>query len=173
MRVTLIRGRAIDPAVNKVAEALSRNGYDVKLLVWDRQNTLRDRTNNQYKVCRFNFRAPHDKFTALLYIPIWWAYQLLFLLKDKSDVIHACDLDTLLPAIIVKIIKRKKLCYTIYDFYADNLPDGCFTLPTKFIRSLVASIEAFGLKLTDDLFLVKSRFEQVKETRIIVVSSMS
>lgn len=167
MRVTLIRGRAIIHSTNKVAEALSRNGYDVKLLVWDRQNTLRDRTDNQYEICRFNFKAPYDKFTALLYIPIWWGYQFLFLLKDKSDVIHPCDLDTLLPAIIVKIIKRKKLCYTIYDFYAANLADGYAQLIRRFIRSLVASVERFGIRFAEVLFLVdESRYEQVKGAKI-------
>ena len=50
MRVTLICGRTINPAVSKVADTLARNGYDVKLLVWDRQNTLRDRTDNQYEI---------------------------------------------------------------------------------------------------------------------------
>jgi len=40
MKVTVVRGRAIDPAVNKIAKTLSRNGHDVELLVWDRWNTL-------------------------------------------------------------------------------------------------------------------------------------
>jgi len=40
VKVTLARSRSIDPSVHKVAKTLSKSGHHVKLLVWDRQNTL-------------------------------------------------------------------------------------------------------------------------------------
>lgn len=169
MKVTLVRARAIDSAVYKVAKTLSQNGYDVHLLVWDRQNNLShtDRNSNGYTISRFNLRAPYDKLTALFYLPIWWAYEFLFLLRNNSDVIHACDLDTLLPAILAKLIKRAKLYYTIYDFYADNLPEGHPYLVRKLVRSLVAAVEKFGIRFAQVLFLVRKwQREEVKGARI-------
>jgi glycosyltransferase involved in cell wall biosynthesis len=167
MRVTLVRARAIDPAANKVAKTLSENGYDVKLLVWDRQHTLGTKEGDGYTIRKFNLRAPYDKFAVLFYLPIWWIHEFFFLLKDKSDVIHACDLDTLIPAIAAKFIKRVPLCYTIYDFYASNLPGGRFSQLRKLIKSLIASVERFGIRFADVLFLVdESRLEQVKGARI-------
>jgi len=167
MKVTLVRARAIDPAVNKVAKTLSENGYDVKLLVWDRQHTLGTEEGEGYTVCRFNLKAPYDKFTVLFYLPIWWIYEFFFLLRHKCDVIHAVDLDTLIPAIAAKSIKRVPLCYTIYDFYANNLPDGRFPHFRKLIRTLVASVEKSGIRFADVLFLVdESRLEQVKGARM-------
>jgi glycosyltransferase involved in cell wall biosynthesis len=167
MKVTLVRARAIVPSVNKVAKALSENGYDVQLLVWDRQNTLSAKDGDGYTVCRFNLKAPYDKLTVFFYLPIWWIYEFFFLLKDKCDVIHACDLDTLIPAIAIKLLKRVRLCYTIYDFYANNLPDGRFQLARKLIRSLVARIEKLGIGFTEILFLVdESRYEDVRGARV-------
>lgn len=167
MNVILVRGRAIDPAVNKVAKSLSQNGYKVKLLVWDRQNSLKVKNDEGYEICRFKFKAPYDKPTALLYLPIWWVYEIFFLLKEDCNVIHACDLDTLIPAILVKLVKRVKLCYTIYDFYANNLPDGNFILLRRLIRSLVASIEKFGIRFAEVLFLVdESRYQEVIRAQI-------
>jgi len=167
MKVTLVRTRAIDSAVYKVAETLSRSGYDVHLLVWDRQGHLKDRKGSGYTICRFNLRAPYDKFTALFYLPIWWAYEFFFLLRKKSDVIHACDLDTLVPAILVKLIKRAKLYYTIYDFYANNLPDGPPYLVRRLIRSLAAAVEKFGIRFAEVLILVdERRYEDIKGARI-------
>ncbi|NIX58452.1 MAG: glycosyltransferase WbuB, partial [candidate division Zixibacteria bacterium] len=145
MKVTLVRGRAIDPAVNKVAKTLSEHGYEVTLLVWDRQNTLSVRGDEGYKICKFGFKAPHDRLTVILYLPIWWIYEFFFLLRNKCNVIHACDLDTLIPAITAKLIKGVPLCYTIYDFYANNLPDGRFQVVRRLIRSLVADVEKFGI----------------------------
>lgn len=167
MNVILVRGRAIDPAVNKVAKSLSQSGYKVKLLVWDRQNTLKVKNDKGYEIYRFKFKAPYDKPTALLYLPIWWVYVIFFLLKEDCNVIHACDLDTLIPAILVKLIKKVKLCYTIYDFYANNLPDGNFILLRRLIRSLVASIEKFGIGFAEVLFLVdESRYQEVIRAQI-------
>jgi glycosyltransferase involved in cell wall biosynthesis len=167
MRVTLVRARAIDPAVNKVAKTLSENGYDVKLLVWDRQNTLKGENGDGYAIHRFSLKAPYDKFTVLFYLPIWWIYESFFLLKDKCDVIHACDLDTLIPAILIKSVKRVRLCYTIYDFYANNLPDGRFQFARRLIRGLIARFEKLGIGFTEILFLVdESRHEEVRGARI-------
>jgi glycosyltransferase involved in cell wall biosynthesis len=167
LRVTLVRARAIDPAVNKIARTLASSGYDVKLLVWDRQHTLNDRSDSMYAVCRFGLKAPYDKASVFFYLPIWWTYEFFFLLKDRCDVIHACDLDTLMPAVVAKMVKRVKLCYTIYDFYANNLPDGRFQVMRRLIRSVVAHVEKLGIGLAEVLFLVdESRFEQIKGARV-------
>ena len=167
MKVTLVRARAIDPAMNKMAKTLSENGYDVKLLVWDRRNTLSAKDGDGYTVCKFNLQAPYDKLTVVFYLPIWWTYEFFFLLKDKCDVIHACDLDTLIPAVLIRLFKRVELSYTIYDFYANNLPDGRFQSARKLIRTLVAWVERFGIGFTAILFLVdESRYEEVRGARI-------
>jgi len=167
MKVTLVRARAIDPTPNKVAKTLSEHGYDVKLLLWDRQNTLKGENDNGYTIYKFGFKAPYDKFTVLFYLPIWWIYEFLFLLKYKCNVIHAYDLDTLIPAILAKFIRRVPLCYTIGDFYANNLPDGRFQLVRRLIRRLVAWVEKFGVGFTKILFLVdEARYEEVRGARI-------
>lgn len=163
MKVTLVRSRAIDPAINKVARALAENGYDVKLLVWDRMGNKQTENIDGYTICRFGFRAPHDKVSVVFCLPIWWLYEFFFLLKQDTAVVHVCDLDTLIPALFAKFIKRTRLCYTIYDFYADNLPKK---FPIVF-RKVVASIERFGAGVADVLFLVdECRFEQVKGAKI-------
>lgn len=167
MKVILIRSRSIDPAVNKIAETLSLNGYDVQLLVWDRQHTLKEKNEETYSTIKFNLKAPYDKPTALLFLPIWWAYELYTLLRYKYDVVHVCDLDTLIPAVLVKIFKNFKLCYTIYDFYANNLSDGSFQPIRKIFRSFVASVEKMGISYANALFLVdESRYEEIAGAKV-------
>jgi len=167
MKVTLVRSRAIDSAVYKLAESLSNNGYKVELLVWDRQGTLENKDEKEYGIRKLNLKAPYNKLTALFYLPIWWVYEFLFLLKNDADIIHACDLDTLYPAIFVKLLRKRKLCYTIYDFYANNLPDGKFIKLRTIIRKIIANIEKRGIGLTDILFLVDiSRYEEIAGSKI-------
>ena len=162
MRVTLIRGRGIEPSINKIARALATHGYSVKLLIWDRDGTAEPYNTELYPTYKCTLRAPYDRPAALLYLPLWWAYELVFLLRDDSDVIHACDFDTLLPAILAKLIGKRKLCYFIYDFYADNLLDGGFQWLRKRVRVLIAHLERTGISFADVLFLVdESRLEEV------------
>jgi glycosyltransferase involved in cell wall biosynthesis len=167
MRVTLIRGRGIEPGVNKIARALATHGYSVKLLIWDRDRTAEPCNAALYPTYKCTLRAPYDRPAALLYLPLWWAYEFVFLLRDDSDIIHASDFDTLLPAILAKLIGKRKLCYFIYDFYADNLPDGGFQGLRKRIRRFVAHLERTGISFADVLFLVdESRFEEVNGAHI-------
>ncbi len=167
MKVTLIRSRAIDPSITKIAGVLSKKGYEVKILIWDRQNSLKTSKLEGYKFYKFCLRAPYDKFTALFYLPFWWLYEIAFLLKDDSDVVHACDFDTLPPAVFAKLIKKINLFYIIYDFYANNLSDGSINSLRKFIRFAVSSLEKAGIGFTDTLFLVdECRFDEVKGAKI-------
>ncbi len=167
MKVTLIRGRGIEPGINKIARALATHGYSVKLLIWDRDGVAQSYNAALYRTYKCTIRAPYDRPAALLYLPLWWAYELVFLLRDDSDVIHASDLDTLPPAIIAKLIRKRKLCYFIYDFIADNLPDGRFQGLRQRIRRFVAHVERTGIGFADVLFLVdESRFEEVDVAHI-------
>jgi glycosyltransferase involved in cell wall biosynthesis len=167
LKVTLLRGRAIDSAIYKIADTLSHNGHEVRLLVWDRMHTLQDTRKFDYEVVRFNLKAPYDKSTALFYIPIWMIYLFFFLLREKTDVIHASDLDTLIPAALARVIRKNRLYYTVYDFMANNLPDGRFQILRKLFRRFVAATEKWGIGLTDVLFLVdECRFENVKGAQI-------
>ena len=164
IKVTLVRSRAIDPAVNRVAQALADSGYAVDLLVWSREGRRRQNHKaNGYDIRTFNLRAPYYQLKLLFFFPIWWLYEFLFLLRSGANVIHACDLDTLAPAILVKLIKSTKLCYTIYDFYADILPRQ---IP-GIVKKLTAFAERSALRLVDVLFLVdRSRYEQVRDAKI-------
>ncbi|MDD5038127.1 MAG: glycosyltransferase family 4 protein [Dehalococcoidales bacterium] len=163
-RVILVRSRAIDPTVNKVAQALADSGNKVGLLVWVREGRKRgDDKVKGYRIHRFSLKAPYYKPSLLFYLPIWWFYEFFFLLMHRTNIIHACDLDTVLPAILVKMIKRNKLCYTIYDYYADILPQQVPYL----VKKLVAFTEKFSLRFVDVLFLVdESRYEQVRGAKI-------
>jgi glycosyltransferase involved in cell wall biosynthesis len=168
MKVLIIRARYNDPAIRKVAKSLHREGYDVTLLIWDRSGKKSlSEENNEYKIDFFSLRAPQDKILAIFFLPIWWLFELYYLLKINPDIIHASDFDTLYPAIIVKVVRNKHLVYIIYDFYANNLPNGNFPGIRNAIRSIIAHIEKIGIGFADLLILVdESRYEEVRGAKI-------
>ena len=161
-KVILIRSRAIDPSVLKIAGTLAKNGYKVKVLLWRRAKEKPVELGVGYNVSCFNMKAPYDKISVVFYLPFWWLYELFYLLSNPADIVHACDLDTLIPAILVKKIKRFKLCYTIFDFYADNLPNFLSVL-----RKPVAQIEKMLIGCCEAVFIVDpARYKQIKGAKI-------
>jgi glycosyltransferase involved in cell wall biosynthesis len=170
MKIILIRSKTNDSAIFKVAETLYKNGYEIHLLVWDRQNNL-NVGDYPFKITKFGLKASYDKFSLLLYLPFWWIYEFYFLLKNNYDIVHASDLDTLFPAIITKPIKKNKLFYTIYDLYAYVVSNGSFQEIRNLIRSFLWHMELYGIKYTDTLFLVdESRYNEVKGAKINNIS---
>ena len=164
MKIIVVYSFAIHPGVHKLAATLARNGHDVKLLVWDRDKKLpKVERVDSFTVHRFRLKAPYGKLSVLLYQPLWWLYELCFILKEKPHVIHAVNLDTLPPAIIAKLVRGIRLFYTIEDLYG-----GAYTgkIPSIF-RNLATFLEIIGIGFTDTLFLAsESFFEVIKNARI-------
>lgn len=158
-RVIILRGRETDPGVNKYCKALSKEKYPVTLLLWNRRRTVIDPDPAGYTLHQFCFHAPLDKIGAVFFYPFWWMYTVYFLLKEKPDIVHACDFDTLLPALCTRWFIKCQFVYTIFDFYADNIPDRhFFSVLKKGIRTL----EIRGIDCADLLILVdESRLEEI------------
>ena len=166
LKVTLVRSRSTDAATLRVATNLSRVGYDVELIVWDRGGHFLADIEPGCRLRRFPLRVPYDRPSAVLFLPFWWAYETLALLAHNADIIHACDLDTLYPAILSKFAKKAKLCYTIYDFYANNVHVQGLPRVAKVLRHFIASAERLGMGFADALFIPdESRLKEIKVPR--------
>ena len=167
MKVVLIRGGhgAKDEGTHRLARAFSRAGYEVTILEWDREATLpKVESVDNYLCHRFRLKAPYGSLTVLLRLPFWELYQCYFLLKlkRKEVTIHACDFDTLLPALFAKFIKRTKLCYTIFDFYHDFPVNSPW-----FIKRTIVNVEKFALRFVDCLFMVnEDMYEEIRGAKV-------
>jgi glycosyltransferase involved in cell wall biosynthesis len=156
--VALVRSRAIDPGITKIARTLVKWNYDVTLIEWDRHGDIKDNGDSAFRRCLFSLRAPYDKPESVLLWPLWWLYEIIILLKLRSKIIHFSDLDTMLPAIICGKIIGSKLAYSSFDFYADNLPEDVPNL----LRRMTSRIEVYGMNLCDVVFVAdESRISQI------------
>lgn len=82
---------APDPRVERVARTLARAGYQVQVVGWNRSVYGR----------------------GLRHLPAWLGWQVrllgwLFRHRRAIDVIHACDFDTLIPALLVKAVSSRR-----------------------------------------------------------------
>lgn len=122
--VYVIRSTAVDPdpRVLKAARWISELGYLVRVIGWDREyRSVSEEYMEGIKIERIKIRSKYGAGMKNIFQLILFNIVVLFkLLKEKPDVVHACDLDTVLPAIFLKKFMKRKLVYDIFDFYADS-----------------------------------------------------
>jgi glycosyltransferase involved in cell wall biosynthesis len=150
-----------DPRVEKEADALVSAGYPVSILCWDRTAGLPPfEEKNRVPIYRLPIQAGYGTGIQNLPALLRWQWGLLKWLirhRNEFDILHACDFDTVIPAMLLKWIWGKKVVYDIFDFYADHLrstPD--------WVKRLILIVDKWMIGRTDALILVDdSRWEQI------------
>jgi glycosyltransferase involved in cell wall biosynthesis len=91
----------------------------VLVLGWNREKRQTETIgSNNFRIELFNLKAPRGKASIAAYLPLFWIWVLVNLCRYKPNVVHACDLDTVLPCLLYKTIFGKKLVFDVCDRYA-------------------------------------------------------
>jgi glycosyltransferase involved in cell wall biosynthesis len=114
-----------DPRVKKIIASLSKK-YSIIALGWNRDGISQEKINNYFvKLELFTLKTSVWKpsliriFTRLLiFFPPFWMWVFIKLLLIRPNVVHACDLDSILPCYMYKILFKKKLVFDVFDRYA-------------------------------------------------------
>lgn len=114
-----------DPRVRKIVTSLSKK-YSVVTLGWNRDGIPQQKINNYIvKLELFKLKTSVWKpsmlrviVRLLVFFPPFWIWIFLKLLVYRPDVMHACDLDSVLPCLIYKVLFRKRLIFDVFDRYA-------------------------------------------------------
>ena len=172
-RVVLIRSNPVspDPPVEKAADTLVANGYEVTVVGWDRGSTIAERDEDLplehgvVRIIRFGILAmfgggikknlfPLAKFQSQL-------HKWLRRHKDEYDIIHSFDFDTGFIASKIARKYNKKLIYHILDFYTDS-----HNVPSEFLRAKVKNTEFSIINNADALIIcTEKRREQIDGTK--------
>jgi glycosyltransferase involved in cell wall biosynthesis len=156
--IIIMRSNSIiySPRVGKIARSL-RKRYSILVLGWNREGVSKEVVDNYIpKLTLFNFRAPFGRPILIAYLPLFWFWIFIRLLVYRPKVIHACDLDIVLPCYIYKAVFRRKLVFDVCDRYAMAY------IPPKFktLYSLVNRIENIFGKKADALVNVSEKLQR-------------
>ncbi len=114
---------APDPRVEREAAALGRAGYRVTVLAWDRSGELPVReARAHFDIVRIPLPAPYGEVLRGIPALLRWHVALtrrLLRRRGRLAVVHACDFDTVLPAVALKRTCGWKVVYDVFDAYAD------------------------------------------------------
>ncbi len=167
LRLVLCRSNPIvhDPRVEKVAGTLKRAGYGVLLLGWDRTGVLpQEEMIDEIPCYRLQIKANSAEGIYNLPHVIRFQLGLLYWLirhRNDYDLIHACDFDTILPALTCAKLWKKKVVYDIFDVYADMLRK----IPKRII-AMIRRVDLWAITKADGVIQADdSRMDQIAGAR--------
>lgn len=168
MKIVYMRSNSInpDPRVEKEMSAAIGCGHIPIGIGWNRNKAESKLSkekiylsNGSVDVYRFNIDAEFGSGLKNLIPLIKWQVCLIkWLIKNrkKYDLIHACDFDTVLAALFMRILFNKKYVYDIFDFYVD-----AFSVPNS-LKGIIKKIDFFAIKKAEVTILTnESRIEQI------------
>ncbi len=168
-RVVLLRSNPVDPdpPVEKVADTLLSQNYEVTIVGWDRGSKQSKKVeeillkHGKATVVRFGISAvfgggivknliPLSKFQIML---VKWLKRN----RKEYDVIHSFDFDTGFVANRIARKYNKRLIYHILDFYTDS-----HTLPSSYLIKKIKKAEISVINNADaTIICTEKRREQI------------
>ncbi|MBI1807853.1 MAG: glycosyltransferase family 4 protein [Ignavibacteria bacterium] len=134
-----------DPRIRKESSSLKALGYDVRVFGWDRRSEFpHEEIINGVRYRRSRIPAPYGSKTLLFVLPVFWLQAIWEMVKEWPDMVHACDLDAMVPAIFMKPVLRLKVVYDIFDNFADKITN----LPS-FVRNIIKAFDHFTMRFAD------------------------
>lgn len=156
---------APDPRVERVATTLAEGGNRILLIAWDRSASAKVVEHRPYGlVTHYRNRASYG--IGIRNLPSLVRWQMVLLrqfqqVRRKLHVIHACDFDTVLPALVAKKVWGKKVIYDNFDFYADHLRDT-----PGIVKELIRLVDLWAMGQADAVILADdARHEQIRGGR--------
>lgn len=140
-----------DPRLSKYIDANIVKTNQYKIICWNRLN--KTRKENQHEIV-FNRYSKFGGGVKNIFNKLRWQFfQLRSLLTIKKDIktIHACDYDTIIPALILKFLYGKKVVFDVYDAFSEGFKTGSNV--AKFARSF----ETFCANKSDLLIIADLR----------------
>lgn len=169
MRIVFLRSNPVNPdsRVEKEVNSLIKEGYDVKIVAWDRgkkHNFIESILNldeGRVKIYRCGIPATYGGGMRKNIIPLIKfqikLFQWLYLNRKEFDVIHACDFDTALIACIFAKMYKKKLVYDIFDFYVDS-----YNVPS-YLKKIIKKVDYYVINSANAVIICsEQRKEQIK-----------
>ena len=145
-----------DPRVQKYCDYLYANNINYRIVCWDRSCKLKNDHIHSYYQRKSKYGTGLKNAFGILGFN-WYIFCYLLRNKKSYKVIHACDFDTILPAIILKLFFGKKVIYDIFDWFVDSRHFN-----NRLIKTIILTFERFFLKHSDiTIICEEERTEQL------------
>ena len=99
----------------KILKSLNKK-YSVLGLGWNREGLSKKTVNSFFVDLKlFNVKAPFSKKSLVAFFPLFWIWVFVKLIIYRPNIVHAFNLDTVIPSYLYKLLFRKKLVFDVVD----------------------------------------------------------
>jgi glycosyltransferase involved in cell wall biosynthesis len=154
---------------NQLIQSLSKR-YSIIGLGWNRKGKQTKTENVHNFLQLFNLRAryayeKHGTIYLLAKVPFFWLWIFFKLCIYRPKAVHACDLSTVLPCYIYKILFRRKLVFDIVDRYSMVYTRKNENIFFRILYSLVNPLEEYFASRSDYLLVVSDKMLSTFRTK--------
>lgn len=140
----------MEPRLARQATTLARAGYEVHVILWDRERLHpKEEDWHGVHVRRHHLAAPEGRADLALRLPLWWSHILRTVLALRPQIVHAIDLDSGPPSLLAARVLGVPFVYEIFDFYAEmvtaEIPRALRRSLARWERSLSARADLIVL----------------------------
>jgi glycosyltransferase involved in cell wall biosynthesis len=159
-----------DPRVEKEVLSLTNHGFKVTILAWDREKAFDDfESLGNRTICKLRLRAPYNSLVISSYYPLFWLWVLSKLLRMHPAVVHADNLDSVVPALLYRLLRpRTKVLFDVSDSYAMLVRPR-----SRILSNIILCVELFAASMSDAFTTVSSNqlavFEAANLRRVRIV----
>lgn len=132
-----------DPRVHKYINALELAEVDYLMVGWDREGKNIKKRNTLYYKKKTGYNLGKKAIFGRLLFNI---FLLKTLIKNRAkyNVIHACDFDTVIPALVLGFFYGKKVIFDVFDWFSDTIKTG-----SKVVDYVIRYFERFAVRKAD------------------------
>lgn len=157
-----------DPRAQKVVASLAGMGLRVVVLAWDRE--MKGQVGEAPRTCSILRLGPRSQpGRGLLQLPallLYWLRVTRILLANDFAAYHCNRFDTLLPALLARLVRRRPVVYDLHMSYSDRLSIHDRQPGMRLVRGVVAAVESFAVRnLVVHSFTDSAGFTEVLRSR--------
>jgi glycosyltransferase involved in cell wall biosynthesis len=156
-RIAVVRGGEWNatPDVPRTLDVIRRLGGRPTVICWDKSGRgLSREVVEGCDVLRFRKHIPARNAILFAWWPAWWAWLLRQLIAGRYDLVHAIDLEAMIPAAIGKCLGGYRLVYDCRDSLGLVLSNVRAPVPQAF-----AAMERLFLPAADGMLLTQGALD--------------
>ena len=142
-----------NPVLYRQCQTLLKNGHNVKIIAWDRTNKRPKNENiDGIEVQNVGVKCSYGDLAHLL-VKIFSYYSQVFrmVLKEKFDVMHCHDIQTIPIGLFIGKLLGKKVIYDVHDFYFDS---------ESLLNNMLKAIDSFFASKADFITVPSDYFSK-------------
>lgn len=135
-----------DSRFEKYVNYLQENNLPYITVCWDRKGNKNETNTAFYYKRPSTYGKRYGNVGGLLGFSKF-LFKTLWKNRNRYSVIHACDFDTVVPAILIHIFLRKKVIYDIFDWYVDSRN------VKGILKWIIYTLEFFNIKMSEAVII--------------------